>query len=372
MTDPSGNIHYDPGAGRGAAPAFSPSAGLYVTYLNRLPIGQANAGTDPALLAAIQAQLARSQAPVTNGYIDPAAAAQASARGQMQGAIGNLQGAGQGNAAAQGLVGGMGMANSQQVRGQEQGLAGLLTQGALGGGPSAAQAQFQSSLDQNIAAQHALAAGARGQGAAAAMRGATNQGVQLGLQSQAQAAALRAQEQQAAQAALGNVLGNTRAGDINSVYALGNLASTGRAQDIGQAGAVTDAFGNVRTGDVNAGATFGGLGNQLLGLNMQNQGMGIDAALREDQLRRQGLGMDISALLSGGQMMANYDQGVRGQNIETRGQDIGLGTSIAGGIMGLGSAGLGYLGSGLGAPTGAAPTPTAGSADWLAQSMARR
>lgn len=75
----------------------------------------------------------------------------------------------------------------------------LMQQAAMGQGPSAAQAQLQSGVDQALKAQMA-AAGSRGF-SAAAMRGAQMQGAEMQQQAVSQAAILRAQEQQAAQQA---------------------------------------------------------------------------------------------------------------------------------------------------------------------------
>jgi len=75
----------------------------------------------------------------------------------------------------------------------------MMQQAAQGGGPSAAQSQLQSGVDQAIRAQMA-AAGSRGF-SAAATRGAQMQGAEMQQAAVNQAAQLRAQEQQAAQQA---------------------------------------------------------------------------------------------------------------------------------------------------------------------------
>jgi|SRR5712664_24529 len=88
-----------------------------------------------------------------------------------------------------------------------QGLASQLAQAAAGQGPSAAQSQFQSALDQNLRGEMALGQSQAGVSPGAGLRNILEaQGTTTG-QAAAQSAALRAQEQQAAQAQLGNVLG---------------------------------------------------------------------------------------------------------------------------------------------------------------------
>lgn len=103
-----------------------------------------------------------------------------------------------------------------QSRGSQADAMQMYRNAALGNGPTAAGSQFQSGLDQSIAAQQAMAGSARGGAtamAAAQMRGQQAAGAQLA-QSTAQAASLRAQEQQAAMAGYGNLGTVMRAGDL--------------------------------------------------------------------------------------------------------------------------------------------------------------
>lgn len=375
--DPNQLLHPQ-GAGGGAAPMFDPGqAGRYTAFLNRLPVGQAGAGTDPTLMAAIQRQLT-SGGNLTNPYLDPAAQASAQDRAGQQGAMLALTRAGAPAAAAQQALLGQGMAQSAQVRGQQlqaaqaamgagqpyanqqAQLANMLMASSMGQGPSAAQAQLQSGLDQSIAAQHALAAGVRGQGAGAAMANATRQGEDMGLRNAATSAALRAQEQQSArdqlagvlatgrQQDLGNVMASadvlnaTRGGDVGALQALGGLAGTNRAQDIGQANALVDALSGVRGQDINQGVGLGGAYNQLLGLQQQGTAIGLNAGLGLNEQRIQGLGLDIQALLGGGQMMGNYDTNFRGQQLGHEAQQQELTNSYILGGLGLASgAGVG-------------------------------
>lgn len=103
--------------------------------------------------------------------------------------------AGYGGAAAGGLAG------QQAAQAAYQGM-------ANGTGPSAAQAQLQSGLDQSIAAQQAAAASTRGGfGLAQAGYNAAQNAGQLEGQAANSAAQLRAQEQQAGIAGLGNISG---------------------------------------------------------------------------------------------------------------------------------------------------------------------
>lgn len=103
----------------------------------------------------------------------------------------------------------------EEVRRQEMGLISGLQAAAAGtGGPSAAQAQMQKAVDQAIATQQSLVAGARGTGRiGASLRAGANIADITG-RSAADSAILRAQEQAQARGELGQALTATRGADV--------------------------------------------------------------------------------------------------------------------------------------------------------------
>jgi hypothetical protein len=115
---------------------------------------------------------------------------------------------------------------------------GILRNAASGNGPSAAQAQLQSGVDQSIRAQQAQANSARGNGLANAQLQAQQTGAQMQGQAASQSAALRAQEMQAAQSTYAGAAGqaaNTAAGSANAYLGAANQAQTGQVQAAAQA-----------------------------------------------------------------------------------------------------------------------------------------
>lgn len=125
--------------------------------------------------------------------------------GSLTGALGNLFGYGVGptNAATQLQgqgIGGPAFANLGQESGdvaQQQALLAQLQGMAAGTGPSAAQAQLSSGIQQAVAAQQAAASGGRyGQNAALRQQAVANQGANLMAGGANQAAQMRAQEMQ--------------------------------------------------------------------------------------------------------------------------------------------------------------------------------
>lgn len=137
--------------------------------------------------------------------------------------------------------------NQGQIGAAEQDM-NVIRNSANGTGPSAAEQLAKAQLDNNIRAQSAMAASARGGNIAAAMRGATQAGSQQMLQTGQQIAAQRAQEQLNAQGML--TPGN--AAIASGQNALTSSALTQRAQDISQAGqaataqlGVANAYGNL-------------------------------------------------------------------------------------------------------------------------------
>lgn len=216
---------------------------------------------------------------------------------------------------AQQLQQGLGMAQAAgQGRNQRQaGLESLLMAGAVGNGPSAAQAQFQGNLDQIIAAQRSASAGVRGGSAAAASRNAGVAGVQAGLQAQTQATQLRAQEQQAAQQALGNVL------------------AQGRQQDLARAGQFNDVLGGVRGQDIGALGTYGGLALGARSADdarlLQSLGYGVDLL----GLGQQGVSINNQGILGGGELTTNYLLGAQQNRIANESNDFDLAKTLIGG-----------------------------------------
>jgi len=106
-------------------------------------------------------------------------------------------------------------ARELEARGGMLATEGTLRDWVAGKGPSAAQSQFQSGLDQSIASQMAMANSARGGGfaQAAARQAAGAQGALQRMQGVSQAASLRAQEMQSAMGQLQSQGYNIRAQD---------------------------------------------------------------------------------------------------------------------------------------------------------------
>ena len=130
-----------------------------------------------------------------------------------------------GDALGQALVGAQGratptvagpdLAQADQARGMQMGLAGALQARAAGQAPSAAQIQMQQGLAQAIATQRAQAASARGVSPAMAQRMAAQGIANAQQQTVAQGAQLRAQEQAQAETALGQHLASVRGQDFS-------------------------------------------------------------------------------------------------------------------------------------------------------------
>lgn len=152
-------------------------------------------------------------------------------------AAGGIMGAGRVN---QGLGNYSALANQGQLD-QFGNDMNVIRNSALGRGPSAAENLARAQLDNNIRAQSAMAATARGGNIAAAMRGAQGAGQQMMLQSQAQMAAQRAQEQLNAQQLM--TQGNTALTGAQNNLTQSRIAM--RGQDIGQAQAAASAAGQV-------------------------------------------------------------------------------------------------------------------------------
>lgn len=162
-------------------------------------------------------------------------------------------------------------------------------QAAAGQGPSAAQAQLQSGLDQSIAAQQAGAASTRGGfGLANAQHQAAMNAGQLQGQAANNAAQLRAQEQQAGMAGaagLGSTMQQQQA--ANAQYQANLQQQQGQYNAQNQLGAQSAA------------------NQQLLGFSQAGQsaaqgwqGMGQNTGLQYNQLGEQALGQQLGADVS--------------------------------------------------------------------------
>lgn len=104
---------------------------------------------------------------------------------------------------------------SQEARNVQADLMKALQARSEGKTPSIAEQQLQQQSEQNIAAQNAAMAGARGINPALAARLVGNQAAQAQQQTNQQAAILRSQEQQAAEGALAGLATNTRGQDMS-------------------------------------------------------------------------------------------------------------------------------------------------------------
>lgn len=115
---------------------------------------------------------------------------------------------------------------------QQKALAGQLADMAAGKGPSAAQSQFQSGLDQSIKAAMALGQSAAGVSPGAGLRSILEAQSGIAGRSNADAATLRAQEQQRAISEYGGVLSSMNAEDLARKNAAANVLSqrAGEAQ----------------------------------------------------------------------------------------------------------------------------------------------
>lgn len=200
---------------------------------------------------------------------------------------------------------------------------------AAGQGPSAAQAQLQSGIDQAIAAQ--LAAGQSAGGGAAALRGAQQQGALLQQQAANQAAQLRAQEQAQAMQLYGSLAGQTdqlaaaraqAAGGLslgaqelagaqrqNAINAY--LSGAGQAAGIGAELAAQQASLQQQAGLANQqSALQAALANQQAGLSQQ--ALNVQAQLDAQRLQQAYAGLGLGGL---GQA-AGFQQGMTGQQMD--------------------------------------------------------
>lgn len=140
------------------------------------------------------------------------------------------------------------MADVQQEEGRQaqQQLQNILYQGALGGGPSAAQDLLAGQREQALRQQQQAGA----VGGAAGLRGAQMEMGDIEGRLGREAAMRQAQEQQFAQQMLGQVTGQMRTQDLGAATGLGGLLDTGAARDDAAAATLADAFMGVGAGEL--------------------------------------------------------------------------------------------------------------------------
>lgn len=210
---------------------------------------------------------------------------------------------------------------------------GVIRNSAMGRGPSAAENLARSQLDNNIRAQSAMAATARGGNVASAMRGAQGAGQNMMLQSQAQIAAQRAQEQLNAQSLM--TQGNTAlTGAQNNLTQSRNVM---RAQDVAQAQGAATAAGQVagQYNDLNrtqaslmaTGLSSLGQGAQTYS-TQQSNAQAAEEAARKDYSQTM---LNIYSLQNG---MPVNDMGYQTQQRQLDMQQQGANRSAIGGLVG--------------------------------------
>lgn len=119
-------------------------------------------------------------------------------------------------------------AEQLRVAQEQQQLAAALRAQAEGKGPSLAQMQFERALGQSQAAIQSQLASARGLSPEQAQSIAAQQQAALGAAGASQSAEIRLREQLAAQAALANLLGQTRQGALGGYATAAELAANER------------------------------------------------------------------------------------------------------------------------------------------------
>lgn len=165
----------------------------------------------------------------------------------------------------------------QQVAPQQQQFADVLAQGALGKGPSIADAQMKLAMEQSLQQQLAAAQAQRGVNPALAGRNAQMAAAQTNLGISGQGAANRLQEQRNQQSAFQNYLGGQQNFALGTGNAAANTANAQTQQQnhqnamlAGLIGTAGNLAGAAFTGGGSAAAGAGGggsaskLGNQLM------------------------------------------------------------------------------------------------------------
>ena len=268
--------------------------------------------------------------------------------------------------------------------GQFQGLANALRSQMAGNGPSLAQLQLQSALQQNAGAAASAINSVRGINGSQAARGITQQMSGLNANAALQSAMIRNQEQMQAQGLLGSTLGamggmqlGQQQNNMSGLSAAGALQGQAGQLNLGQQTAQGQMLANAGqlglgqmgagTGMLSAGA---GANNAQNAAQVANYGMmqniNANTALQNASLGLQGMGLQERAYEANQnnyfgtqQMNAN----IYGQNANLAGQAQGINSGIAlqnaqaggkqfGGLMGglSGLGGLGGLGGGGGGP----------------------
>lgn len=288
-------------------------------------------------------------------------AAQVGPAAQMQAA--QLGPAAQAQAAQLGPAATIAQGPQDQFRAQQMTLAQQLGQGAIGQGPSAAQAQLKLATDRNMSQSLALALGARGGNQAGAMKQAQMQRALISQEAGGQSAALAAQEQQAAQQSLGAVLAGGRGADIGLATDQAGLQQQTALQQgqFGQQTALANAAATNTAAAQNADLTQGAsAANQAAAnaaasqnaqlqqaANAQNLTSGIDQQAQKDQmisaLIGQGLTLDeakrqaeIQQAQFNAKLLAEQDAAKRGVAMSSSagaGQALGQTAAAIGGVI---------------------------------------
>lgn len=195
---------------------------------------------------------------------------------------------------------------SQQVRAQQMGLLSSLAQRAGGRGPSLAESQLQSGLEQALRAQAGSVASAGGSNRALAQRQAMNNAAMMRQQTSQDAARLRSQEQMAAQAALTQALSGVRGQDFGQAQSQAQMNLQAQLQS----GAQRDAFLQALAG----------------------QGTQMDAAQLQAQIQRQGMLADQAQARLTGQTQEGIAKAQR--KADRQNAFIGGGMSAGGALLG--------------------------------------
>lgn len=253
----------------------------------------------------------------------------AGALGNAATAAGGIAGAGRTNA---GFANMSGILNQGQID-QFGNDMNVIRNSAMGRGPSAAENLARSQLDNNIRAQSAMAATARGGNVAAAMRGAQGAGQNMMLQSQAQIAAQRAQEQLNAQALMNQ--GNTAlTGAQNNLTQSRNVM---RAQDVAQAQGAAQAAGQVagQYNDLNkTQASLAAAGLSSLGQGAQTYSTQQSNAQTAEEAARNDYANTLLKMYSLQNGMPVNNMGYQTQQRQLDMQAEGANRSMLGGIIG--------------------------------------
>lgn len=246
----------------------------------------------------------------------------------------------------------MNTAYSDEGRMGQSGLASALQAQAAGQGTSAAQLQMQQGFQQQIAAQQAQAASARGGVNPALLQRQLADQQAEGLQGMnAQGGILRAQESNMAQQQLGNVLGAQRTADIGIASSNQNATLAGQAQNDALVQMYTRAGMDMDTAKLQA----------AIEMSRQEQG----GKLAYDQLGLQGATLNHNTALGFGNLGLGYTKAANdlslGNNSEAGTNsrfNTGQNTTLAAAGIGAAGSAAAYWATHRGQAPGAPPAPT--------------